>query len=119
MAFIATRPSDTGAETLGVVRAVANADDSDAEFAIIVRSDLHGRGLGRVLMKKIIGYCKTRGIGKLSGQALPSKQAMIHLAKDLGFSVTPSQSSDGVELELILNEEAPNLTSPHAPTLGS
>nr|MBV6631288.1 GNAT family N-acetyltransferase [Oceanococcus sp. HetDA_MAG_MS8] len=104
MAFIATRHTHTGEETLGVVRAVANADNTDAEFALIVRSDFQGRDLGRALLEKMIRYCKEHGIERLCGQALSSKQAMIHLAKDLGFSVIRSDHSDGVELELILGQ---------------
>jgi acetyltransferase len=46
MAFIATATGDQGQnETLGVVRAVADPDNIRAEFAIVVRSDLKGKGL--------------------------------------------------------------------------
>ena len=46
MAFIAvgTRP-DGGSEIFGVVRAAIEAGRSSAEFAIIVRSDIKGRGV--------------------------------------------------------------------------
>src|SRR5207237_9581910 len=55
MAFIAVRTLPDGTtETLGVVRAVCDPDNVDAEFAIIVRSDLKGRGLGRVLLRKMV-----------------------------------------------------------------
>ena len=47
MAFIADAPRcRRQRETLGVVRAVTDPDNVEAEFAIIVRSDLKGRGLG-------------------------------------------------------------------------
>ncbi|MFL6664999.1 MAG: bifunctional acetate--CoA ligase family protein/GNAT family N-acetyltransferase, partial [Rhizobacter sp.] len=46
MAFVALdRRPDGSSETLGVVRAVADPDNVEAEFGIIVRSDLKGQGL--------------------------------------------------------------------------
>ena len=58
MAFVAVAPGPDGAEqTLGVARAVADPDNIDAEFGIIVRSDLKGTGLGSVLMHKLIRTC--------------------------------------------------------------
>jgi acetyltransferase len=89
MAFIATRRTGTLTETLGVARAVADPDNVSAEFAVVVRSDLKGRGLGTILMHKMIGYCKQRGIGELVGDALPDNQRMHGLARSLGFSVAP------------------------------
>jgi acetyltransferase len=52
MAFIAVDPSSTPPTTLGVVRAVKLPDSNDAEFAIVVRSDMKGIGLGHLLMRK-------------------------------------------------------------------
>jgi acetyltransferase len=64
MAFIAVSEHDPGRfETLGVVRAVADPDNIAAEFAIIVRSDLKGQGLGPVLLEKLIDYCRSREPG--------------------------------------------------------
>jgi acetyltransferase len=62
MAFIAIRKRADGSfETLGVVRAVADPDNIAAEFAIIVCSDLKGKALGHILLKKLVGYCRARG----------------------------------------------------------
>ena len=62
MAFVAICERDPGrSETLGVVRAIADPDNVTAEFAIIVRSDLKGKGLGPILVKKVVDYCRSRG----------------------------------------------------------
>jgi acetyltransferase len=91
MAFIATAAApdaagDAPAETLGVVRAISDPDNVSAEFAIVVRSDLKGQGLGRALMEKIIGYCRSRGTRELAGQVLPANRAMLDLAREFGFA---------------------------------
>jgi len=93
MAFIATRSGADGApETLGVVRAIADPDHRRAEFAVVVRSDLHGQGLGLALMQKLIRYAADRGIGELVGNVLRDNRPMLDLATRLGFQVTGSDA---------------------------
>ncbi|UUZ49326.1 acetate--CoA ligase family protein [Massilia sp. B-10] len=75
MAFIATRPGADGQpETLGVARVVADPDNIEAEFAVTVRSDLKGHGLGAILMNKLIDYCPW-GTRAIVGEAMPQKHA--------------------------------------------
>lgn len=86
MAFIATAPNEQGpAETLGVIRAISDVDNDTAEFAIVVRSDLKGQGLGKLLMDKIIRYCRARGTHRMVAEVLPQNIAMLELAKQAGF----------------------------------
>jgi acetyltransferase len=88
MAFIATRERAPGEhETLGVVRAVADPDNLSAEFAIIVRSDLKGQGLGPLLMTRLIDYFHRRGTRELVGEALVDNTRLIGLARRFGFEV--------------------------------
>jgi acetyltransferase len=87
MALIATRTRDDGTpETVAVVRAVSDADNINAEFAIIVRTDWHKRGLGVALMERIIRYCRRRGTRRLVGQTLASNTGMQALARHFGFT---------------------------------
>ena len=37
---------------------IYNADGSRAEYAGAIRSDLKGRGFGRLLLEEIIDYCR-------------------------------------------------------------
>jgi acetyltransferase len=92
MAFVATRRAPGGdAETIGVVRTVADADNETAELSIVVRSDLKRRGLGSHLLRKAIDYCRSRGTKELAGDVLAGNEPMLQLAKRFaGF--TPSLS---------------------------
>ncbi len=97
MAFVATRPGPDGHdETLGVGRVVADPDNVSAEFAVTVRSDLKGKGLGRMLMDKLIAYCRARGTREIVGEALPQNAPVIGLVKKLGFTVGPVDEDEGV-----------------------
>jgi acetyltransferase len=104
MAFIATRQGANGPETLGVARAVADPDNLRAEFAVVVRSDLKGRGLGLLLMEKLLGYCRARGTRELVGEALPDNQRMLQLARRLGFTITPAAHMGTIGMRLALRD---------------
>jgi acetyltransferase len=107
MAFIASVDDGTAsAETWGVVRAIADPDNTQAEFAILVRSDLKGRGLGSLLMKKIIRYCAERGTGVLTGAVLRGNERMLALARELGFTLASDADAGLVQLNLPLADNA-------------
>lgn len=107
MAFIATHMVDGESQTLGVVRTSTKPDNSAAEFAIIVRSDMKGTGLGSVLFEKMIRYCKSRGTRYLEGQTMPRNKGMIGLAKHFGLSVSHNYEEELVEMRLPLWEWEP------------
>ncbi|MES2537085.1 MAG: bifunctional acetate--CoA ligase family protein/GNAT family N-acetyltransferase [Pseudomonadota bacterium] len=103
MAFIATRKREDGEwETLGVVRAIADPDNVAAEFAVIVRSDLKEKGLGQLLMTKVIEYCRSRGTQRIVGEAMSHNQRVLALVGHLGFKVVPATEAGTMMLELDL-----------------
>jgi acetyltransferase len=107
MAFIASRRKPDGAmETLGVVRAIADPDNIKAEFAIIVRSDMKGHGLGVMLMKKVIAYCRSRGTKEIVGEALINNRPLLEMVRQLGFDVHPAVGEGVAVLRLPLQDKA-------------
>jgi acetyltransferase len=103
MAFIATRTGPNGEpETLGVGRVVADPDNVRAEFAVTVRSDLKGAGLGKLLMAKLIDYCRSRGTREIVGEALPQNARVIKLVRSLGFEVSAARDEGTVHFRLPL-----------------
>lgn len=104
MAFVATAPDAGGAsETLGVVRTVADPDNVAAEFAILVRSDLKGQGLGRLLLGKMIEYCRERGTREMVGEILGENEDMLRLAARIGFALEPDRETGTIRARLALN----------------
>jgi acetyltransferase len=96
MAFIAQAIGlDGKPRTLGTVRAVSDPDNNDAEFAIIVRSELKGRGLGQLLMAKIIRYARSRATLRLVGSVLQENEPMLKLARDIGFELDARGAAPG------------------------
>jgi acetyltransferase len=107
MAFIAVRDG-AHPETLGVARAITDPDHIEAEFAVVVRTDLHRRGLGRLLMEQLADYLASRGVQRMVGHVLPENDAMRAMASRLGFAVdTPRSDRDVVRVVRPLQPTAP------------
>jgi acetyltransferase len=86
MAIIAL--ADGGRTALGVARFAADPDKRSAEYAIGIRSDWQRRGLGRVLMERIMAIATRRGIPEIFGDVLHENAPMLDLARRLGFTLT-------------------------------
>ncbi len=86
MAFIAV--DEASGEMLGVVRLHSDANYERGEYAVLVRSDLKGRGLGWLLMQLIIEYARAEGLRLIEGQVLSENAAMLEMCKKLGFEIT-------------------------------
>ena len=114
MAFILLDPVATTPEILGVMRISADADGSRAEYAGAIRSDLKGRGFGRLLLEEIIDYCRRRGIGEVWGEVLAENEPMLRLVRRLGFSVKTDPQDRSV---LFVSKRLPD-GGPAGPTQG-
>ena len=68
MAFAAI--SESTGQLLGVVRLHSDANYETGEYAILLRSDLKGRGLGWKLMELMIQYARAEGLRRIDGQVL-------------------------------------------------
>jgi acetyltransferase len=104
MTFIAVEKSNTGEELmLGEVRAVCDPDNVRAEFAIQVASCWQGRGLGSLLLDKLLRYLRARGTVEVVGECLIENLSIASLARNAGFAVKPSSSPDILSLRLLLS----------------
>jgi acetyltransferase len=75
--------------TLGVAHFFADSDKRSAEYAIAVRSDWHGHGVGYLLMTRLIEIATAHGIGELFGEVLRENHGMIEMCHALGFFLAP------------------------------
>jgi acetyltransferase len=85
MALIAQPMHDE--EILGVARYAATPDTREAEFAVAVRSDWKGHGVGWLLMEKLVDTARQRGIRVMSGLVLRANPNMLRFCRDLGFAI--------------------------------
>jgi len=94
MAFLAFDEVTNG--LLGVVRIHSDSVYESGEYAILLRSDLKGKGLGWTLMQLIIEYARAEGLKVISGDVLHENLVMLDMCRRLGFEV----KADPAELDL-------------------
>ena len=85
MAFVAL--DEITNEAVGVVRIHSDSIYESGEYAILLRSDLKGRGLGWTLMQLIIEYARSEGLKAISGDVLAENTVMLAMCRSLGFEV--------------------------------
>ena len=106
MALVALEQGSDGvSRSLGEVRAVVDSVNGVADFALVVRSDIKGKGLGRLLLQSMIDYSRSRGTRELRGETLAANLRMRHLAQNLGFKLTTGADARTVDLRLLLREQ--------------
>lgn len=112
LAIVAVIPShdlreDTG---IGVARFIRDAKEPElAEAAITVSDEYQGRGLGKLLLQRLVRAARERHIRRFRAEVLAENAPMVHLLREAGAEVV---RSDGASLVL----EVP---IPHAEEAGA
>ena len=94
IAFVAF--DEASDQTLGVVWLYGDPIHETGEYAILLRSDLKGRGLGWALMQLIIEHAGSEGLKQMSGQILQENADMLKMCRELGFQVVTDAQDRGV-----------------------
>jgi RimJ/RimL family protein N-acetyltransferase len=97
---------ETSGDILGVVRVHRGPTGDNGEYAILLRSDLKGRGLGWALMQMIIEYGKSEGLKRIIGQILQENSVMLKMCRELGFEVKTDPEDLGL-CDVTLDLERP------------
>lgn len=95
MAFVSFDPAEPESVT-GVARLMADPDVREAEYAIIVRTDWKGKGLGYSLMQRLLNFARERGVTSIYGEVLRENETMLKMAEDLGFVGKPDPDDPSV-----------------------
>ncbi len=94
MAFVAF--DEATGDLVGVVRIHSDSIYESGEYAILLRSDLKGRGLGWALMQMIIEYARSEGLKVISGDVLAENTVMLAMCRSLGFEVKSDPVEHGI-----------------------
>ena len=85
LALVAIDASAPTPRFVGVARYIANFDRESAEFAVVVADAWQNRGVGRVLMQRLITSAKARGIARFEGAVLKQNANMVRFCERIGF----------------------------------
>lgn len=91
---------DTGEtpEIRGVGRIHVDETTNRAEFAVLVEKAWTGRGLGALLMQRLVDECRQRRIDELWGYVMIENRPMLDLCRALGFRRRHLSGDPGVSL---------------------
>jgi acetyltransferase len=85
MAFVVLETA--GGALAGIGRLCCDPDRTKGEYALLVRTDLQGHGIGWRLLQQIVAYAKAERIGRIEGIVLGDNTAMLRMCREFGFSV--------------------------------
>ncbi len=107
IAFVAIE-RESGA-MMGVVRLHADTNHERGEYAVLVRSDLKGQGLGWELMRLTIEWARAEGLRVIAGEVLRENVAMLEVCRRLGFDIRPEP--DDPEIQIVSLDVAMAMTT--------
>jgi acetyltransferase len=82
----------------GIGRLCCDPDHTRGEYALLVRTDLQGRGLGWELLQQIIAYARAEHIQRIEGTVLGENQKMVAMCREFGFSLALHPNEPGLFL---------------------
>ena len=101
MALIATVFPDACETMIGEARYIVDEDGGAVcELAVAVADAWRGMGLARTLLQRLTHQAATSGIRRMVGDTVSTNQAMIALARSMGFGAT-KKHEDGRLVHLV------------------
>jgi acetyltransferase len=95
-AFIVTHQAGGLEHAVAEARWVRSGSTSGAEFALSVADAWQHQGIGRRLMRALIGSARAQGLQGLVGDVLPANRAMQALAHGLNFDCLPHPDDEAL-----------------------
>jgi acetyltransferase len=78
----------------------------EAEFAIQVRDELQGTGLGTELLRRLLEFARDEGVETVMAEILPENAGMRRVATKLGFDFKHIPESQVIRAEIHLQPES-------------
>ena len=113
-AFAAIAIEESTGDMLGGVRLMLDPNNEAGEYAILLRSDVKGRGLGWDLMRLIIEYAEDIGLARIEGQVLSENRPMLEMCQHLGFGIKADPDDPSIKLVTLDLEKLPEMKSRNA-----
>lgn len=88
------RAGGDGAEILGVGRLVKFADGREGEFAVLIADEMQRRGLGTILLRRIVDIGRAEKLRRVTGSILTENIGMLKVAERLGFKISAALGED-------------------------
>ena len=95
-------PKTAQTEILGVGRLSKAHGTNEAEFALLIRDQWQGRGLGTALLKRLVEIGRSEKLERITAHILPENHAMQRLSQKVGFQLHREPDTHDFNAELVL-----------------
>ncbi|HET7843649.1 MAG TPA: GNAT family N-acetyltransferase [Xanthomonadales bacterium] len=95
-ALVAAEPLPPGEALVGAV-ARASIEGDSADFAILVARPLARLGLGAWMLTRLVQWARRKRLRTVRGDVLLENDAMLRLARSLGFACAPVPGEPGLQ----------------------
>jgi acetyltransferase len=106
IALVAIQENEGEEKMLAVSRVIIDVSKGQAEFAVLVRDECQGKGIGAELLSQCLSIARKRGIDRVTGVVLAENTQMLALGRKLGFKVTRVPGSSEFELMIDFKDAA-------------
>ena len=91
---------------VGVARITPTTIPERCEFAIVVEELMHGTGLARALMERIVEAARHRGYREIEGAVLRENPRMLKFCEAMGFTIMPNPDdpAERIALRVLVDE---------------
>ncbi len=93
-------------ERLVGLASAARGEGASAEIAVFVDEDLHGLGIGTLLVERLAGWSHDRGVDTFTAEVLTENLPMLRVFHDAGFELTEQRESGVVTIAMDLSPNA-------------
>jgi acetyltransferase len=104
MALVAERrdPAAGEPELLAVGRLSKLRGSAEAEFALLIRDEAQGKGLGTELLRRLIAIGRDEGLARIVAEMLTENRAMQQVCQRLGFRIASTSDEHTVRASITL-----------------
>lgn len=95
-------PENKEDEIIAVGRLIKAHEVNEAEFAMVIRDQCQGHGLGTHFMKLLLDIGRKEGVDQIFGQILRDNNAMQRVCKNLGYKLHYDQDAEVIEARIKL-----------------
>jgi len=102
--------AEQGGRVLGIATAMVDSPGS-AEVALLVDEDLHGQGVGTLLLEHLAAWSWRRGVATFVADVLTSNAPMMRVFHDAGFRLTQHRDHDVLSLSMDIRPSAASVAA--------
>lgn len=98
MALVATVGAGDEERFVGVARYSPTDVPGQVELGVTVADAWQRRGIATILLRALMRFAEGRGFREVTGVVLPENQAMIELARSLGFTIRMDAAENVIKI---------------------